>query len=89
MIELSIVNFSFSAGVIMTVKELMRRRLEKLLEAEEQILINQSYKIGDREYVRADLDKVRKAIDDLIAAGVTLEDESPPVMRRAGVPVDN
>lgn len=59
----------------MTVQEFQRERLRRLLEAEEKILLNQSYKIGNHEYVRADLDKVRKAIDDLTDSGVTLEDE--------------
>ena len=59
----------------MTYRELQRERLKNLLEAEQKILINQSYSIGDREYVRPDLEKVQKKISDLMALGVTLEDE--------------
>ena len=58
----------------MTYKEIQRERLRQYLLAEEKILLNQSYKIGDREYTRADLDAVRKMIDSLLASGVTLDD---------------
>lgn len=60
----------------MTISELQRERLHQLLEAEKKILINKSYKVGNREFVREDLDKVRKAIQDLLDEGVTLEDEA-------------
>ena len=60
----------------MTVREFQRERLRRLLDAEEKILLNKSYKVGNHEFVREDLDKVRRAIDDLLAEGVTLEDES-------------
>ena len=59
----------------MTIKEMQRERLRDLLKAEQKILINQSYKVGNHEFVRADLDKVRAAINELLAEGVTLEDE--------------
>ena len=59
----------------MTYKELQRERLKKYLAAEEAILLNQSYVIGNRSYTRADLDIVRKMIQALLAEGVTLEDE--------------
>lgn len=59
----------------MTISELQRERLRQLLEAEQKILLNQSYKVGNHEFVRTDLDKVRKAIQDLLDEGVTLEDE--------------
>ncbi len=59
----------------MTVKEFQRERLRRLLDAEQKILLNKSYKVGNHEFVREDLDKVRRAIDDLLAEGVTLEDE--------------
>ena len=59
----------------MTMQEVQRERLRRLLEAEQRILINKSYKVGNHEFVREDLDKVRKAIQDLLDEGVTLEDE--------------
>ena len=59
----------------MTIKEMQRERLRRLLEAEEKILLNQSYKVGNHEFTRADLDKVRAGIEDLLEEGVTLEDE--------------
>lgn len=59
----------------MTIREVQRERLRRLLEAEQRILLNQSYKVGNHEFVRADLDKVRAAIEDLLDEGVTLEDE--------------
>lgn len=60
----------------MTISELQRKRLHQLLEAEQRILINKSYKVGNHEFVREDLDKVRKVIQDLLDEGVTLEDEA-------------
>lgn len=59
----------------MTLQEVQRERLRRLLEAEQKILINKSYKVGNHEFVREDLDKVHAAIEDLLAEGVTLEDE--------------
>ena len=59
----------------MTYKELQRERLKSLLDAEQKILINQSYKVGEREFVRPELEKVQNAIKSLLLAGVTLEDE--------------
>ena len=50
-------------------------RLRKYLEAEETVLLNQSYTIRDRTLTRANLSEIRKAIDDLIADGATLDDE--------------
>lgn len=60
----------------MTIQEVQRERLRRLLDAEQKILLNKSYKVGNHEFVREDLDKVRKAIQDLLDEGVTLEDES-------------
>lgn len=59
----------------MLMKDIQRERLKLYLECEKKILINQSFTIGNRTYTRADLDKVRKVIADLIDSGVTLEDE--------------
>lgn len=65
----------------MTIKEVQRERLKKYLAAEEAILLNQSYTIGARTFTRADLDVVRKMISDLIADGVTLEDDEEKTNR--------
>ena len=54
--------------------ELQRERLKKYLAAEEAILINQEYTIGSRKYTRTDLSEVRKMINSLLDAGITLED---------------
>lgn len=60
----------------MTIREIQRERLQKYISAEDAILNGaQSYKIGNRELTRADLSEIRKVISDLIASGVTLEDE--------------
>lgn len=59
----------------MTYRQLQRERLKKYLEAEEAILLNQEYTIGQRTYRRADLDIVRKMINALLDSGVTLEDD--------------
>lgn len=59
----------------MTIKEILRERLKLYLECEKKILLNQSYTIGNRIFRRADLEDVRKVIDDLIDSGVTLEDD--------------
>lgn len=59
----------------MGLKELQRDRLLRYIEAERAILLGQSYVLEGRSLTRADLSAVRRAIDDLIASGVTLEDE--------------
>ncbi len=59
----------------MFMKDVQRERLKNYLECERKILINQSFQIGGRVYTRADLNIVRKIIQDLIDSGVTLEDE--------------
>ena len=50
-------------------------RLRKYLEAQEAVLLNQSYTIRDRALTRADLDTIRKVIKDLIDDGATVDDE--------------
>lgn len=50
-------------------------RLRMYLEAERVVLSGQSYTIGNRQLTRASLKEIRAAIDDLIAAGATLEEE--------------
>ena len=56
-------------------KELQRRRLTLYLEAEEAVLAGQSYTLEGRSLTRANLSEIRAAIEGLLAAGVTLEDE--------------
>ena len=56
-------------------KELQRRRLTLYLEAEEAVLAGQSYTLEERSLTRANLSEIRAAIEGLLAAGVTLEDE--------------
>ena len=46
-------------------REAMERRLAMYLEAEEKILLNQSYTVGNRTYVRTDLKTVRAVIAEL------------------------
>lgn len=54
--------------------KLQNERLKKYIEAEEAILSGQSYTIGNRTLTRANLDTVEKVIQDLIAAGATVDD---------------
>lgn len=51
-------------------------RLKAYLEAEQAILRGQSYTLEGRTLTRADLNVVRRVIDELIADGVTLEGET-------------
>ena len=51
-------------------------RLKMYLEAERVVLTGQSYTIGNRSLTRANLSEIRKAIDDLLAAGATLDGET-------------
>ena len=55
---------------------IQNERLALYLEAERAVLLGQSYTIGNRVLTRASLATIRKAIDDLIDAGATLEDEA-------------
>ena len=48
-------------------------RLRMYLDAEKAVLSGQSYQIGNRQLTRANLSEIRKAIDDLIAGGATLD----------------
>ena len=59
----------------MTRQELLNKRLAQYLQAEEKILLNQSYTIGERTYNRADLDIVRKMIENLLEQGAQLDGE--------------
>ena len=50
-------------------------KTRKYLEAEDAVLLNQSYTIRNRTFTRADLDTIRKVIKDLIDDGATVDDE--------------
>ena len=54
---------------------LLNKRLAMYREAEKRVMTGQSYTIGNRSLTRANLAEIRKAIDDLLAAGATLEGE--------------
>lgn len=56
---------------------LQNERLRQYVEAEKRVLSGQSYTIGNRQLTRANLSEIRKAIDDLIAAGATIDDNEP------------
>jgi hypothetical protein len=43
--------------------EVARAQLAKWVECAEQVLINQRWKVGDTEYVRADLDAINRMIE--------------------------
>nr|DAH95461.1 MAG TPA: head to tail adaptor [Caudoviricetes sp.] len=53
--------------------KLQNERLKKYIEAEEAILSGQSYTIGNRTLTRANLATVERVIQDLIAAGATVD----------------
>ena len=55
---------------------LLNKRLAMYVKAEKVVLTGQSYTIGNRTLTRASLAEIRKAIDDLLAAGATLEGET-------------
>ncbi len=60
---------------------LNNRRLKLYVEAEQAVLSGQSYTIGNRQLTRANLSEIRKAIDNLLDAGATLDD-MPSTPRR-------
>lgn len=62
----------------------LNARLKQYLAAEEAVLVaGQSYKIGNRTLTRADLAEIREAINNLIAAGATVEEGTNRTGRRA------
>ena len=65
------------------IQKMRHERLRQYWEAEQKVLGGQSYTIGNRTLTRANLAEIRAAIDDLIAAGATLEDESTSQVRRS------
>lgn len=57
-----------------TMNPIQNERLRLYLEAEKAVLLNQSYTIAGQTYTRANLATIRAAIDDLVAAGATLDE---------------
>lgn len=55
--------------------KIQNERLKLYLEAERAVLSGQSYTIGNRTMTRANLSTIRKAIDDLLADGATLDED--------------
>lgn len=52
----------------------LNERLKQYLSAEQSILVaGQSYRIGNRTLTRADLSEIRKEINDLVAAGASVD----------------
>lgn len=66
-----------------TIQKMRNERLRQYWEAEQKVLTGQSYTIGNRALTRANLSEIRAAIDDLLAAGATLEDDAPSKVRRS------
>ena len=64
-----------------TLKDLKNERLRRYVEAETAVLKGQSYMIGDRQLTRANLAEIRRAIEDLLADGATLDGEELKVGR--------
>lgn len=63
---------------------LLNARLRQYLAAEEAVLVaGQSYTIENRTLTRADLAEIREAINNLIAAGATIEEAPTHTGRRA------
>lgn len=57
--------------------QMLNDRLKEYLKAEQKILLGgQSYTIENITYTRANIGEIRKAIDDLIAAGATVTDNA-------------
>ncbi len=65
--------------------ELQNERLREYYKAEKAVLSGQSYTIGNRQLTRANLASIRAAIDDLIAAGATIDGTVQRIRRSARV----
>ncbi len=59
-------------------------RLRALLEAEKKVLKSQEWQDGTIKNRRADYQQIRRAIDELRAAGVTLPEESAEAVQASG-----
>ena len=66
-----------------TIQKMRNERLRQYWQAEQKVLSGQSYTIGNRALTRANLAEIRAAIDDLLAAGATLDDGEEVKMRRS------
>ena len=66
-----------------TIQKMRNERLRQYWQAEQKGLSGQSYTIGNRALTRANLAEIRAAIDDLLAAGATLDDGEEAKMRRS------
>ncbi len=64
--------------------QMLNDRLREYLKAEQKILLGgQSYTIENITYTRANIGEIRKAIDDLIAAGATVTDTAVKKNKRS------
>lgn len=59
-------------------------RLRALLEAEKKVLKSQEWQDGTIKNRRADYQQIRRSIDELRAAGVTLPEESAEAVQASG-----
>lgn len=59
-------------------------RLRALLEAEKKVLKSQEWQDGTIKNHRADYQQIRRSIDELRAAGVTLPEESAESVQASG-----
>ena len=66
-----------------TIQKMRNERLRQYWQAEQTVLSAPSYTIGNRALTRANLAEIRAAIDDLLAAGATLDDGEEAKMRRS------
>jgi hypothetical protein len=57
-------------------------RLRALLEAEKKVLKSQEWQDGTIKNRRADYQQIRRSIDELRAAGVTLPEESAEAVQK-------
>ena len=64
---------------------LQNERLKEYYAAEKAVLSGQSYTIGNRTLTRANLATIRNAIDDLIAAGASIDGTTQRIRRSARV----
>ena len=66
-----------------SVQQMQNERLRSYYMAEMAVLSGQSYTIGNRTLTRANLAEIRSAIDDLLAAGASLDDSVTNKARRS------
>ena len=66
-----------------SIQQMQNERLRSYYMAEMAVLSGQSYTIGNRTLTRANLAEIRSAIDDLLAAGASLDDSVENRARRS------